>query len=49
MWRREIRLVKTSLNSMKSGQTATPDLFRLFLPDHLDNDSDNNNDVCGYK
>jgi hypothetical protein len=32
--------------SSESGRTATPDLFRVLLPYHLDNN--NNNNVCGY-
>jgi hypothetical protein len=34
---------------LKSGRTATPDLFRLFLPNHLDNGNNDNNDVCRYE
>jgi hypothetical protein len=32
-------------HSSESGQTATPDLFRVFLPYHLDNGNSNNNNV----
>jgi len=34
--------------SSESGRTATPDLFRVLLPYHLDNGNNNNNNVCRY-